>query len=1007
MVRAKFRHNLPPELKGSAVSNIAGTAVCSATSTTLTITAGYVSSQLAAGSTVSFSVSQIDNPVSTQPSSTFQISTFSSSGYNIDTKTSGIIVTMTSVNSFNTISLALDSLINGAITNLEFTIAASSPIKDGDVLIVTFPSQVKAPSGTVTWTGTLVLSNSLTWTKTSSSPETIKLIINLDATTSISANELFKFKILSITNPSTTEPTSTFGFQLQNTNGYNINSFSGSVTMSTSVAAELLNPTISPSNTIASSAITIVFGFKIANDFPSTGVIYLYYPSQVTFTSSSLSCQCIVSGALASTSTCTWAQQTVGSDNRIIIRNSFTSGTSSGTTVQLTINGFSNPSTSDVTSSFKIYTYTAETSGYKIDQKESGLTLQSQWDYPCLTWGTTKTSWNSWITSVSFPYKLQGNSWVLNWDSNKFYNTTTNAWENWDSTCAAWSTTSKTIWTKWGLTGYEYLYSGTWIHTWPATYFGNLATFTWNNCDSTSAHCKNWVNTSTYWTSWDTTSSYKYLQGSSWLSSWTANTYIQDNSAYTCTPWDTNWKTWTSSTTQCTSWNGSMKLDLRTNSWVNNWETGKTIDTGTTWVGWDSNWLTCGGTTTTWTAWTSGKVLTAANVWSGTWTNSNEISVSGVCTKWDSTWTTCKDSITYWTAWADGFALYQNQWISHWPLKYENKSKVWVYVGLVWPTNYEPNSNQDSWVPIQKTCTGDKVLNSDQTQCIPKPGNVVPFPFLFVALWFILLVIAGKIKDKQRNKIIGNLIPLLGLIETPWLLILAITAAFVEGWIIFSIALFAYFVSISLNILMYILFKRFTIPDSDFWYYAKRYPKTAATLPFLWLIWNFRILKFFYSGFFGLDTWMLVLSNSEQIFMKYFRRVIISSFVFVHIPAYIAWGVGFATLIWGYQALVESIEIPIILLTIFVLTIIERKIESSHLRGDTYLPLNGMKKYVDDIAVMSALPLHRSLTKEKDEESKTENYSISYDADRQSQKELEYDVELRKKALMSIVNHIK
>ena len=152
---------------------------------------------------------------------------------------------------------------------------------------------------------------------------------------------------------------------------------------------------------------------------------------------------------------------------------------------------------------------------------------------------------------------------------------------------------------------------------------------------------------------------------------------------------------------------------------------------------------------------------------------------------------------------------------------------------------------------------------------------------------------------------------------------------------------------------------------------------------------------------------MLVISNSEQVFMKHFRRVIIASFVFVHLPAYAACAIRYATLIWGYQALVECIEVPVILLSIFVLTLIETKIESSHLRGDTYLPLTGMKKYADDVAVMSALPLHRSLTKERDEESKTENYSISCDADRQSHKELEYDVELRKKALMSIVNHIK
>ena len=120
----------------ASVSNIASSSLCSATSTTLTITAGYTSSSLSAGSTVSFSVGQIDNPIyANHPTSTFQISTFSSTGYNIDTISSGVTVTMTSVNNFNSISIAPDSLINGATTNLEITMAASSPIKDGDVIL--------------------------------------------------------------------------------------------------------------------------------------------------------------------------------------------------------------------------------------------------------------------------------------------------------------------------------------------------------------------------------------------------------------------------------------------------------------------------------------------------------------------------------------------------------------------------------------------------------------------------------------------------------------------------------------------------------------------------------------------------------------------------------------------------------------------------------------------------------------------------------------------------------
>jgi len=68
---------------------------------------------------------------------------------------------------------------------------------------------------------------------------------------------------------------------------------------------------------------------------------------------------------------------------------------------------------------------------------------------------------------------------------------------------------------------------------------------------------------------------------------------------------------------------------------------------------------------------------------------------------------------------------------------------------------------------------------------------------------------------------------------------------------------------------------------------------------------------------------MLSLPKAEESFMKFFRRVIILAFFIVHIPVYIACALGILTIMWGYQALIECIEIPLILLTILILTIIE------------------------------------------------------------------------------------
>jgi len=44
--------------------------------------------------------------------------------------------------------------------------------------------------------------------------------------------------------------------------------------------------------------------------------------------------------------------------------------------VRITLFGLINPPTAETTNSFEIYTYTAETGGYKIDKTTNGLTLK-------------------------------------------------------------------------------------------------------------------------------------------------------------------------------------------------------------------------------------------------------------------------------------------------------------------------------------------------------------------------------------------------------------------------------------------------------------------------------------------------------------------------------------------------------------------------------------------------------------------------------------------------------
>jgi hypothetical protein len=134
----------------TAISGIDSGITCNANSTTLTINSGFQTAALALGSTVAFSVGNIRNPVSLEQTSSFTIKTLTDDDFNIDQVTSGVTLTMTSVNDINTIEITPESLVNGATTTIEFNIVASSPLQNGDLLLITYPTQVSAPSTTIT-----------------------------------------------------------------------------------------------------------------------------------------------------------------------------------------------------------------------------------------------------------------------------------------------------------------------------------------------------------------------------------------------------------------------------------------------------------------------------------------------------------------------------------------------------------------------------------------------------------------------------------------------------------------------------------------------------------------------------------------------------------------------------------------------------------------------------------------------------------------------------------------
>jgi hypothetical protein len=57
------------------------------------------------------------------------------------------------------------------------------------------------------------------------------------------------------------------------------------------------------------------------------------------------------------------------------------------------------------------------------------------------------------------------------------------------------------------------------------------------------------------------------------------------------------------------------------------------------------------------------------------------------------------------------------------------------------------------------------MINQQKTACVPQPGSIVPFPFLFLTACLSILVLGSYIKDKFFTKVNTNLIALIGMQE--------------------------------------------------------------------------------------------------------------------------------------------------------------------------------------------------------------------------------------------------
>jgi hypothetical protein len=233
---------------------------------------------LNAGEKISFSIDGILNPVSKSSTDSFTITTWTTDGYQLDSRSTGITVKMTTTDSLSSVSVVPTSTVNGAENLYTFSFQAKSPLKDGDKIFIRSPNTV-IPPVTPICKGTSQLAANLAWNTLN---QELFVTLSFTPNSQIDPEVSFSFTIENFKNPSSTEPSAAFYFEAQDSAGSLINSNTGNSIIQTNTPATITTANVDNELKDALAVTTFQITFTNIHQIPINGVIIITYPSEVS-----------------------------------------------------------------------------------------------------------------------------------------------------------------------------------------------------------------------------------------------------------------------------------------------------------------------------------------------------------------------------------------------------------------------------------------------------------------------------------------------------------------------------------------------------------------------------------------------------------------------------------------------------------------------------------------------------------------------------------------------------
>ena len=344
-------------------------AVCTVTSNKyLTITTGFGSTATAAGTEISFAVSDITNYYTTETSATFVVQTQTSSSYIIDMYQLGALTVSATVGTISGLTITPSSYETGVQTTYQFRFTISEAILINSYIQITFPADVTIPDTSYS-AGTCQTVIGLSGGITCSFSTTQIVKLSNGFTTGDFLSGTLLFTIEGIQNPRSVQPTSTFSAIIDDSSGNGQYAITSGLTLTMTTPVDFLSISLASGSPNNGAITNYTFSITLSNKLVVGDYVRITFPAEISLSTSTPTCN--GSTNLASSLTCTLSSSVL---DVAIATSSGATELAANTLIVFVIQGVQNPSTLSESSSFQVETLTSDKQ-YRINLRTTGLTV--------------------------------------------------------------------------------------------------------------------------------------------------------------------------------------------------------------------------------------------------------------------------------------------------------------------------------------------------------------------------------------------------------------------------------------------------------------------------------------------------------------------------------------------------------------------------------------------------------------------------------------------------------